>query len=503
MAMKTKNLQKLAGITVLLIFVFMIMALVQFQDEEESSLLPEQLEYYYNDDWYMVLLEDMGTAETELESHDNAYERMEAALAKGKYQTVELPYTDSLGSADIVAFQNILPPNCAGLTMNFSSANTSVRVILDGEVIYQYAFSNEDGPEDIENFINIPNVISEGNIWIELTPSSPNAACSLGNVIIETRDVAVIGLVGNSIADIGCCLLIIIMAIIMFVLALIRRHTNQPSRGELFLGLAGLSAGIYCFIGTNTLSIFYDIQEAYAMQEYLVLLTPLFLALYFDRNLHTAFPRRFTALLWCVSANAVVQILLQTLQIRELEKMVNISSFIVGLVCVTAIVSLMQFDYQTRRCRTLLSVISIIVLLSGGIVNVIINIIYKGSNSNTAGQYSMAVFGIMMATVHILQLSKEYRANAEENARLLAEKIKEALAANEAKGRFLAHMSHEIRTPINAVLGMDEMILRESKEQSIKEYAMDIYTAGQTLLSLINDILDFPKSNPVKWKLYR
>jgi len=54
-------------------------------------------------------------------------------------------------------------------------------------------------------------------------------------------------------------------------------------------------------------------------------------------------------------------------------------------------------------------------------------------------------------------------------------------------------MSHEIRTPINAVLGMDEMILRESKEQSIREYAMDIYMAGQTLLSLINDILDFSK----------
>ena len=41
------------------------------------------------------------------------------------------------------------------------------------------------------------------------------------------------------------------------------------------------------------------------------------------------------------------------------------------------------------------------------------------------------------------------------------------MAANEAKGKFLAHMSHEIRTPINAVLGMDEMILREAKEENI------------------------------------
>lgn len=68
-----------------------------------------------------------------------------------------------------------------------------------------------------------------------------------------------------------------------------------------------------------------------------------------------------------------------------------------------------------------------------------------------------------------------------------------ALQASESKGRFLAHMSHEIRTPIHAVLGMDAMILRESREPQIKEYALDIQNAGQTLLSLINDILDLSK----------
>ena len=83
----------------------------------------------------------------------------------------------------------------------------------------------------------------------------------------------------------------------------------------------------------------------------------------------------------------------------------------------------------------------------------------------------------------------------------IREAKEEAEYANQAKSRFLANMSHEIRTPINAVLGMDEMILRESSEKEIRGYAADIYTAGNTLLSLINDILDSSKIESGKMEI--
>ncbi len=68
-----------------------------------------------------------------------------------------------------------------------------------------------------------------------------------------------------------------------------------------------------------------------------------------------------------------------------------------------------------------------------------------------------------------------------------------ARAISEAKSNFLANMSHEIRTPINAILGMNEMILRESNNGQILDHAHNIESAGRTLISLINDILDFSK----------
>lgn len=65
--------------------------------------------------------------------------------------------------------------------------------------------------------------------------------------------------------------------------------------------------------------------------------------------------------------------------------------------------------------------------------------------------------------------------------------------ANRAKSDFLSNMSHEIRTPINAILGMNEMILRECKDKKILEYASAVQTSSNALLSLVNDVLDLSK----------
>ena len=83
----------------------------------------------------------------------------------------------------------------------------------------------------------------------------------------------------------------------------------------------------------------------------------------------------------------------------------------------------------------------------------------------------------------------------------LIELKEDAERANEAKSSFLARMSHEIRTPINAVLGMNEMILRETEADNIREYAINIHNAGKTLLSIINDILDLSKIESSKMEI--
>lgn len=114
----------------------------------------------------------------------------------------------------------------------------------------------------------------------------------------------------------------------------------------------------------------------------------------------------------------------------------------------------------------------------------------------TIGDASMLVrlsFGFLCI---IVMIGMFYAYTYEEKSRHsdeLREAIDEAARANRAKSDFLANMSHEIRTPINAIMGMNEMILREGTEPVVREYAQNIESASKALLSLVNDILDFSK----------
>ena len=117
-------------------------------------------------------------------------------------------------------------------------------------------------------------------------------------------------------------------------------------------------------------------------------------------------------------------------------------------------------------------------LVFPGIALIIMVFLYGFALVNLATTFS----SILVYAINIL----------ERNQLLHLAKI-EAEEAGRAKERFLANMSHEIRTPINGMLGMNEMILRETRDEQILEYADGIRRSGKVLLGLVNDILDFTK----------
>lgn len=115
--------------------------------------------------------------------------------------------------------------------------------------------------------------------------------------------------------------------------------------------------------------------------------------------------------------------------------------------------------------------------------------------------YFDSLFGVLSVSLASGLIMKfQFRVFSME--REVTRKQKEELeAVSNSKNSFFANMSHEIRTPINTILGLNEMILRESSEEGIREYAQDIQNASKVLLSLVNDILDLSQMEMKKMQI--
>ncbi|WP_407398786.1 response regulator [Treponema sp.] len=146
---------------------------------------------------------------------------------------------------------------------------------------------------------------------------------------------------------------------------------------------------------------------------------------------------------------------------------------------------LLSVPIMIKKLNVLVSLFSLI--------GVILSFVFRYHDLNSHNNYwSDLIIGIVYI-LFLAEISYQLVCYLLSQNKILQSSKDEAEKANNAKSDFLSNMSHEIRTPINSILGMNEMILRESKDDAICGYAENINSSGQALLSIINDILDLSK----------
>ena len=125
------------------------------------------------------------------------------------------------------------------------------------------------------------------------------------------------------------------------------------------------------------------------------------------------------------------------------------------------------------------------IIKSGGTTDFVINDRFFDIHVNEILSGTSVLTGYSVVYFDVTEKKKQYDR--------MKELTRQANSANEAKSAFLANVSHEIRTPINAVLGFNEVIIRDYSEPRLLEYARSIQSSASTLLGLINQLLDFSK----------
>ena len=431
----------------------------------------------------------------------------------------ELPYLGQSYQEETVVVENIIPKEYFGMTMSFLTADKAFKVWMDDKLVYEFGVNDErffgHTPGSVVNFVNIPADLKEGRIRMEMVSPYDDYAARISSITIGSRDVLILRLLNDNLFNILCNLVIFVCGIIFFLLFLIQLISRQNTKGMQYLSGYCIVSSLYYFVETKLLHIFYGNQTLYSVLVFLCLMMmPFFMAMYYSNGILGIYKKRWNVLLVMINVNVLIQMVLQLSNIVDFMNMAFVSHGLISFTVVVGGISYVNIMKENKDRCIKLEMAALLFMGVGGMMDIVRMYIVAVGDMGRFSRLGTTCFGIIMLYLHFSQMIKGYSYNIEENARLLKHEMEfiekkneqlkkanelaeearqDAIAANTSKDRFLAHMSHEIRTPINAVLGMNTMILRETKEMQIKEYALDIQNAGQNLLGLINDILDFSK----------
>lgn len=397
----------------------------------------------------------------------------------GERTRIEIPGKYEKGNGILVT---IIPSGMDERVSCLCFRGQDMRAYLEDELIYEYSTQNSRwfGKISPENYLTIPLTAKDAGkeLRIELVTNTgllyqPYVGSELGMWRY---------LISIYAGELGVAMVTLIMGGLTILISVIYGWINKRKMDITYLG-GGVTLAAIWLVANSVFRqiIFQNVSVASDMPFLMVMLIPFPFIIYMNEIQQERYEKLYRWAGIAMSAIDVTVCALYIMGIRELEvTFVWVAYgcfFAIGSVIYTFVMDLKNGKLKEYRFVA-------IGLLGAFLASIIQLILYFNRTGIFRGSY--LAFGLLVLLVGSLIHTVHYIFSIEKDK-------KAAVLANESKSKFLANMSHEIRTPINAVLGMDEMILRESKELFVREYALDIQNAGKSLLALINDILDISK----------
>ncbi|MCR4903763.1 MAG: response regulator [Butyrivibrio sp.] len=406
---------------------------------------------------------------------------------------ISVPYRVSDATNKIIEFQNTVPDNVfLYRAMFIKSTHQNITVYIDDSVVYSYTYNttqsiNEGFAPTIWLRVAIPGDYTGSKIRIVIETLQDDGSPTLGTVYLGNSIAIFYRLIRLDLLPVAMAAILILFGFILMVAAVFVRVRNRVQKkekgdnGVLYVALSAFFSGLWLVSQSSARQLlFQNILFIRNMEFFSIMMIPVPAILSLDvteegKDHKSAVQACLLILL--INLYSLISVFLGIVHFLDILWIFYCTIGIAGVWSILSFVRIYKSDRAFFRKKQITLTCYFALLITGLLEMFLLATDFQG--------YFLP-FGMLLFFVGMLR--EQYTSHA-----IIVDERLRAEAQNQAKSEFLASMSHEIRSPLNAIMGMDEMILRESTEENIIGYASDIDVAGQNLMKIINQILDFSK----------
>lgn len=400
------------------------------------------------------------------------------------------------GEATTVRIQNTIPEEIDNrTTIMVKGLHQDVIVRIDGEMAGELndAETRSYGQHTPSAYIRIPLEAEDAGKTIEIQYSAPEpeTAGQINDIRIGSDIGIMFWLLDSYASDMLFAVLLLYTGIVIAIFGIVIRFVfgENPNINITYLGIMAICSAIWMICESRLKQFYYGNLAVGEMILWEALfLAPIPLMIYVNRLQERRYCKLYffgTAMALAVNITMLVMELTNTFDFFQM--------YVMGWIVILGSAALLMYTiihdwikgFHQWKILIGIGVLLVCIMLQMWAFR------YEETGSISNNYISLGLI-LLLLTMGISALSSMLRQKQEQTL---------AIRANETKSDFLANMSHEIRTPINAILGFDEMLLREENDEQLLEYAANIKSAGENLLSLVNDILDFSKVESGKMEI--
>jgi len=400
----------------------------------------------------------------------------------GTSLSVNLPDKIDIPKGEEIKVSTYLPNDIEDNQYFFiASAKQDMKVYVDGDIRLSYSTLDKRfwGKTSTYRYLTAPlSAADAGKEIVIITKSNSSYSGQFPGFYIGESGAFWECIILKNIPELIAGLILFALYSIVFIITCIYSILHKKMIDLFYLSLMGIFSCTWILCNLKIRQLYFENASiANDMAYIMLMLLPMPLLMYMDTVQEKKYHVVYRIIEIFSALNILISPLLQVFGILDFSNTIPASAviFIVSFVVITILILI---DIAHKNYAYISIAAGVVI---SGILTVIQFVLYVKKIIQFNGINVAIGAAILSITATYNTLNTLYK-----NTKEQAEKI----AQNKTEANFLANMSHEIRTPINAIIGLDELILRENANEATKEYAKDIQSAGQTLLAIVNDVLD-------------